>query len=132
MEDKNYPLFYPKNEKSICNIVFDRYQFCWTNDEYIKKPKEIMVWNKIQKLAYELYNNPVHKKLAKDFEMKHYVLSSMITMEQKPKWINNRTIDVSIGKHSYMILKNKNIKSKTEYQSIIKKALIEIKKRLNE
>lgn len=132
LEDKNYPLFYPKNEKSICNIVFDRYQFCWTNDEYIKKPKEIMVWNKIQKLAYELYNNPVHKKLAKDFEMKHYVLSSMITMEQKPKWINNRTIDVSIGKHSYMILKNKNIKSKTEYQSIIKKALIEIKKRLNE
>lgn len=126
LEDKNYPLFYPKNEKSICNIVFDRYQFCWTNDEYIKKPREIEVWNNIQKLAYELYINPIHKERAKSFKMKHYVLSTMLPMDNKPKWINNRTVTANIGKHSYMLLGKEKIIESEYYQTIIKKTYNEI------
>lgn len=120
--DKNYPLFYSKNEKSICNIVFDRYQFCWTNADKIPLPKEKNTWNKIQNIAYKLYKDKRHQELASKFEIKHFVVSNMLELKNKPKWIDRRTITVPIGKHSYMLLDKKPTNDKAFYVDIIQKA----------
>lgn len=104
LKSSEYPLTLRTNEQNICNIVFDKYQFCWTNG-VIKTPKEKEAWNKSQKLALELYYNDEHRKLANEFSLKHYVVSSMLNDPTKPKWINNRKLTVKIGKHSYMAIK---------------------------
>lgn len=103
-EDKDYPLTSKKQKKSICDVVFDRWQFCWTNNAIIPMPKEEQVWRDAQKLAYELYTKPIHKELAKQFALKHYVVSSLVYDKHRPKWINKRKLTVKIGKHSYMSL----------------------------
>ena len=74
LEDSNYPLTSKKQNKSICDIVFDKYQFCWTNNNIISMPKEEQAWIDAQKLAYNLYTNSVHRELAKRFALKHYVV----------------------------------------------------------
>lgn len=104
-EDSNYPLTLRTKERSLCNIIFDRYQFCWTNDSYVKLPKEKNSWADAQELAYELYTNPIHKQLAKEFALQHYVVTPLVTQKGRPKWIDNRTMQVEIGAHSYMSLK---------------------------
>ena len=43
-------------KKNICSIVFDKYQFCWTNGS-INAPKEKDSWKHSQELAYKLYNH---------------------------------------------------------------------------
>ena len=120
--DKNYPLFYSKEEKSICNIVFDRYQFCWTNADNIPLPKEKHIWDKIQNLAYQLYNDKRHQELATKFEIKHFVVSNMLDSKTKPKWIDRRTVTVQIGKHSYMLLDKKSNNDNSFYIDVIQKA----------
>ena len=89
---------------SICDVVFKRWQFCWTNGEQVSVPKEIDVWNKIQHNAYKMYINPIYRKLANRFKLKHYVASYMIPMKNKPKWIDKRYFKLDIGKHSYISL----------------------------
>lgn len=103
-EDSNYPLTLRTKERSLCNIIFDRYQFCWTNDSYVKLPKEKTSWENAQELAYELYTNPIHKQLAKDFALQHYVVTPLVYAKGRPKWINKRTMTTKIGDHSYMSL----------------------------
>lgn len=104
-EDNNYPLTLAKRERNICNIVFDRWQFCWTNGPVIPLPKEKEAWKKAQNLALELYTNPKHRVLANKFALQHYVVTPLVTQKGRPKWIDNRTIQVEIGAHSYMSLK---------------------------
>ena len=104
-EDNNYPLTLAKRERNICNIVFDRWQFCWTNGPVIPLPKEKDAWKKAQNLALELYTNPKHRVLAKKFALQHYVVTPLVTQKGRPKWIDNRTMQVEIGAHSYMSLK---------------------------
>ena len=104
-EDNNYPLTLAKSERNICNIVFDRWQFCWTNGPVIPLPKEKGAWINSQKLALEIYSNPKHKVLARKFALQHYVVTPLVTQKGRPKWIDNRTMQVEIGAHSYMSLK---------------------------
>ena len=100
----DYPLTLRTNEQNLCNIIFDKYQFCWTNGT-INAPKEKESWKHSQELALKLYSNEEHQKLAKQFSLKHYVVSSMLNDPTKPKWINKRKLTVKIGKHSYMAIK---------------------------
>lgn len=123
-EDNGYPLTLGRNERSICNIVFDRWQFCWTNNDVIPLPKEKGTWKKAQTLAMELYTNPKHKELAKKFALQHYVVTPLVTQNGRPKWIDKRTMTVEIGAHSYMSLKanidstlQKNESSKAIHQA---------------
>ena len=104
-EDNNYPLTLAKSERNICNNVFDRWQFCWTNGPVIPLPKEKGAWINSQKLALEIYSNPKHKVLARKFALQHYVVTPLVTQKGRPKWIDNRTMQVEIGAHSYMSLK---------------------------
>ena len=104
-EDNNYPLTLAKSERNICNIVFDRWQFCWTNGPVIPLPKEKGAWINSQKLALEIYSNPKHKVLARKFALQHYVVTPLVTQKGRPKWLDNRTLQVEIGAHSYMSLK---------------------------
>lgn len=103
-EDKDYPLTSNKQTKSLCDVVFDRYQFCWTNGDTISFPSEKEAWEKAQKLAYELYTNPIHKELARKFALKHYVVTSLVYDKHRPKWIDRRKMTIRLGKHSYMSL----------------------------
>lgn len=129
-ESGNYPLTLVKNEHNLCNIIFDRWQFCWTNGNVIPKPNvklhgEKIAWEKAQRLALELYNNPIHRQLAKEFKLQHYVVTPLLYDSKRPKWIDKRQLTIQIGKHSYMSLKegiihnNKNI---TKYSKIIDRA----------
>ena len=123
---KTYPLHNRNKTKNLCDIVFDKYQFCWTNDDVIKTPKEKAVWKNIQELALNLYTNPEHRRLAKLFELKHYVVSSMLNDTKKPKWINKRKLTVKIGAHSYMAIEEQiddNIDNQSYSIDIIKKGL---------
>lgn len=133
MNDDEYPLFYPQEKKSICNVIFDRYQYCWTNPETIKIPQERKAWQDAQYLAYKLYTQPIHKELSKMFEIKHYVVQSMVNQSNKPKWINNRKFTIDIGAHSYMLLKNPS-KTKEElrrqYDNAITRGYLAIFNRL--
>ena len=99
-----YPLTLRTNEQNLCNIIFDKYQFCWTNGK-INAPKEQDSWKHSQELAKKLYTNKEHQKLAKQFALKHYVVSSMLNDPHKPNWINKRKLTIKIGKHSYMAIK---------------------------
>lgn len=129
-ENGNYPLTLVKNERNLCNIIFDRWQFCWTNGDVIPKPNtkingEKVAWENAQKLALELYNNPVHRGLAKEFKLQHYVVTPLLYDKSRPKWINKRELTIQIGKHSYMSLKEgiKNTEeNKRKYMNIIDKA----------
>lgn len=108
MVNNNYPLNY--KDKSICNIIFDRWQFCWTNGEQVAMPKvkitgERLAWERAQELALKLYTNPVHKELAKEFQLQHYVVTPLLYDAKRPKWINKRKLTVQIGKHSYMAIR---------------------------
>ena len=110
MENNHYPLNY--ETKSICNIIFDRWQFCWTNGEQVAMPKvnlsgERIAWEKAQKLALNLYTNPKHKELAREFQLQHYVVTPLLYDAKRPKWINKRKLTTQIGKHSYMAINEK-------------------------
>ena len=37
--------------------------------------------------------------------MQHYVVTPLVTQRGRPKWIDNRTMTIKIGKHSYMSLR---------------------------
>lgn len=104
-EDDDYPLTLAKNKRNLCNIIFDRWQFCWTNNDKIPLPREKDAWNDAQKLALSLYSNPKHRILAKKFALQHYVVTPLVTQRGRPKWIDNRTMTIKIGKHSYMSLR---------------------------
>ena len=122
--NKSYPLRNKSENKNFCDIVFDKYQFCWTNPDVIKTPKEKESWKHCQELALQLYQNPEHKELAKQFKLKHYVVSSMLNDPQKPKWINDRKLTIKIGKHSYMAIKEQiddNDNNRNYLTNIIKK-----------
>ena len=108
LENNNYPLNY--ETKSICNIIFDRWQFCWTNGPQVAMPRvhingEKIAWEKSQNLALKLYTNPEHKKLAREFQLQHYVVTPLLYDSNRPKWINKRKMTVQIGKHSYMAIR---------------------------
>ena len=108
LENNHYPLNY--ETKSICNIIFDRWQFCWTNGEQVAMPKvhlngERIAWENAQKLAINLYTNKEHRKLARDFKLQHYVVTPLLYDVNRPKWINKRKLTVQIGKHSYMAIR---------------------------
>lgn len=115
----NYPLTLKNKNKSMCDIVFDKWQFCWTNNNIISKPKEKESWEYSQKLALELYNNPIHQKLAKDFQLQHYVVTPLLYDKDRPKWINKRKLTIQIGKHSYMSI-HENIEHNKDNQEKIK------------
>lgn len=120
-EDDEYPLTLAKNERNLCNIIFDRWQFCWTNNDKVQLPREKGAWEDAQKLALNLYSNPKHRVLAKKFALQHYVVTPLVTQTGRPKWIDNRTMTVQIGKHSYMSLKkgiNVEQQKKTSLQVI--------------
>ena len=104
LNSSDYPLTLKNQRKNICSIVFDKYQFCWTNGS-INAPKEKDSWKHSQELAYKLYMNKEHLQLAKQFALKHYVVSSMLNDSRKPKWIEKRKLTIKIGKHSYMAIK---------------------------
>lgn len=128
-DSKTYPLNH-KSKKSLCDIVFDKYQFCWTNPDVIKLPREKQAWSDAQSLAYQLYYNQEHRKLAKDFALKHYVVSTMLDDEIKPKWIEERKLTVHIGKHAYMAIRENiddNNANRTKINNVIKKGLSLIK-----
>lgn len=128
--NKNYPLTLPQEERSLCNIVFDKWQFCWTNNKIIPKPRvknkiEALAWENAQKLALELYTNPIHKELAKEFKLQHYVVTPLLYDKARPKWIDKRQMTIQIGKHSYMSLKEniKNTKlNREKYVNVINRA----------
>ena len=120
-EDDEYPLTLAKNERNLCNIIFDRWQFCWTNNDKVPLPREKGAWKDAQELALKLYNNPKHRMLAKKFALQHYVVTPLVTQSGRPKWIDNRTMTVQIGKHSYMSLRkgiNAEQQKKTSLQVI--------------
>lgn len=125
----DYPLTLRTNEQNLCNIVFDKYQFCWTNGT-INAPKEKESWKHSQELALKLYSNEEHQKLAKQFSLKHYVVSSMLNDPTKPKWIEKRKLTVKIGKHSYMAIKEDlqdNAKNRSKVLDAIHKGLMLVK-----
>lgn len=139
-ENGNYPLTLVKNERNLCNIIFDRWQFCWTNGNVIPKPNiklygEKIAWEKAQRLALELYNNPIHRKMASEFKLQHYVVTPLLHDKHRPKWINKRQLTIQIGKHSYMSLKE-NIKNTKEnqikYKNIINHAYYSIYGKIDE
>ena len=102
-----------------------KYQFCWTNGS-INAPKEKDSWKHSQELALKLYSNNEHQKLAKEFGLKHYVVSSMLNDSSKPKWIEKRKLTVKIGKHSYMAIKenlNNTFENRLKVNDIIRKGL---------
>lgn len=120
MDNKHYPLNY--KTKSICNIVFDRWQFCWTNGEQVAMPRvnlsgERIAWEKAQQLALNLYQNPIHKQMAKEFQLQHYVVTPLLYDKKRPKWIDKRKLTVSIGKHSYMAIKEDLLDNEVNRQS---------------
>lgn len=120
-----YPLTLRTNEQNLCNIIFDKYQFCWTNGK-INAPKEKESWKHSQELAKKLYTNKEHQKLAKQFALKHYVVSSMLNDTHKPNWINKRKLTINIGKHSYMAIKedlNDTYKNRLRILDAIKRGL---------
>lgn len=125
LNDNSYPFTSKKKNKSLCDIVFDKYQFCWTNNDVIPMPKEPQAWVDAQRLAYELYTKPYYKKLAQQFQMKHYVVTSLLYDKARPKWIDKRKTSIKIGAHSYMSLIDTNIKEK-DVRMIMKKSLYSI------
>jgi spore germination cell wall hydrolase CwlJ-like protein len=120
-EDSSYPLTSKKSSKSLCDVIFDKYQFCWTNNDVIPLPAEKQAWEDSQTLAYKLYENPVHKELAKKFGLKHYVVTSLVYDKHRPKWINKRTFTEIIGAHSYMSLIDTDTSSE-DIQMILKQS----------
>lgn len=102
LEDVSYPLL-KSSEKTVCGIVFDPYQFCWTSGS-IKLPSETDAWIDAQSLALTLYMNEEHKRLAKRFGLKHYVAKGLVLQKSCPKWVQKRTFLVTIGGHSYISL----------------------------
>lgn len=125
LNSSDYPLTLRTNEQNLCSIVFDKYQFCWTNGS-INAPKEKDSWKHSQELALKLYSNNEHQKLAKEFGLKHYVVSSMLNDSSKPKWIEKRKLTVKIGKHSYMAIKenlNDTFENRLKANDIIRKGL---------
>lgn len=110
---------YDKPSKSLCDVIFEKWQFCWTNNTKIPVPKELQVWNKIQQDAYKMYLNPKFKNLAKEFRLKHYVASYMIPMKNKPKWIDKKLFKIDIGKHSYISLNKEDMKYKGSMIKIV-------------
>ena len=127
----DYPLTLRTNEQNMCGIIFDKYQFCWTNGNKINAPKEKESWKHSQDLALKLYTNDEHQKLAKQFALKHYVVSSMLNDPHKPNWINRRKLTVKIGKHSYMAIKenlNDTVENRLRVTNAIKKGLELVRK----
>lgn len=117
-----------KQNASLCDIIFEKWQFCWTNNATIPVPKELKIWYEIQNTAYKIYFNPKFKKYAKEFRLTHYVATYMLPMKRKPKWIDKRYFDISIGKHSYLSLNKEDINYKNEIKKSIIKG-IELLKR---
>ena len=138
--DTNYPLTLKNKKRSLCNIIFDKWQFCWTNGHKIPKPDvkkygEKNAWEKAQKLAMELYNNPIHKQMASEFQLQHYVVTPLIYDKHRPKWINKRKLTIQIGKHSYMSINSKIENSKEnqiKYKHIIDRAYYSIFGKIDE
>ena len=125
MDNKQYPLNY--KTKSICNVVFDRWQFCWTNGDQVAMPKvnisgERLAWEKAQDLALSLYTNPIHKQMAKKFQLQHYVVTPLLYDKSRPKWINKRKLTTSIGKHSYMAI-NEDLIDNEENKQLTRKII---------
>jgi spore germination cell wall hydrolase CwlJ-like protein len=118
--DNSYPLKNKRANKSICDIIFDKYQFCWTNNEIIPLPKEAKSWNNAQQVAFKLLNDSFYMKKAQEFELKHYVVSEMLASNNKPKWINKRKLTIQIGKHAYMAI-NEDLKDNNENKFRIRK-----------
>lgn len=112
---------FDKPNKSLCDVIFEKWQFCWTNNTKISVPKELKIWNEIQQDAYKMYKNPKFKTLASQFRLKHYVATYMIPMKTKPKWINKRYFKIDIGKHSYISLNKDDVK----YQQTLMKYVIQ-------
>ena len=131
LNSNDYPLTFRTNEPSLCNIIFDKFQFCWTNSNIINAPKEIESWKHSQDLALKLYTNKEHLQLAKQFALKHYVVSSMLNDSRKPKWIEKRKLTIKIGKHSYMAIRedlNDTPKNRFKVKDAIQKGLFIIRK----
>ena len=122
----DYPLTLRTNEQNMCGIIFDKYQFCWTNGNKINAPKEKESWKHSQDLALKLYTNKEHQKLAKQFALKHYVVYTMLNQSVKPKWIDKRKLTIKIGKHAYMAIKenlNDTSENRLRVTDAIKKGL---------
>ena len=82
---------------TICGVVFEPYQFSWTNDEYSNTPPNNETWEKIYKLAETfIINYPSLKNydITKNalFFHANYV---------NPNWKSAYTKVVQIGKHLF-------------------------------
>ena len=104
--NRYYDKKYPKKiigENTFCNIVFDPEQYSWTNPKSIQYPSERLAWKESQKIAYKILYTEEFLENAKDILFKHYVRPEIIQKASKDSWLNNRTYELVIGSHVYML-----------------------------
>lgn len=107
--NRYYDKKYPKKitgENTFCNIVFDPEQYSWTNSRTIQYPAEKKAWIESQKIAYKILYSEEFLENAKDILFKHYVRPEIIHKASKDSWLNNRTYEMPIGSHVYMLFED--------------------------
>jgi len=80
----------PKWPSTICEVIWQKYQFSWTNDGLSDNPKNMSAWEDAQyiaKLSIELYK-------VKDSTHYH-------TVEVWPNWADGTKINTLINKHIF-------------------------------
>ena len=87
VKSKNYP-------NSICEVVYQKRQFSWTNKIPTKKinPK---LWQQASEIAVKAYLNP---KILGNFKATHYH-----NLTVKPKWSYKLTFVKQIGNHIFYV-----------------------------
>ena len=88
VEDKNYP-------DTICDVVWEKNQFSWTNDGKSDKPVDMMAWAEALSIAWEVYT--IH-----DSQVDPTDGSIMFhTVNKKPYWKKEYLVTSRIDNHIF-------------------------------
>ena len=104
--DKKYANINSRNV--VCDVVFAKRQYSWTNVDEIKLPTEKAAWKKSQDLAFILMNDGQVKSRLKDINYKHYVSTKLYNSRSSTQWYKKATHKVVIGKHTYLVFDDIN------------------------
>lgn len=79
---------------TVCEVVWQRHQFSWTNDGRSDRPRERKAWQQVQDIARLVYRSEAANVIG---EATHYHASYIRT----PGWAHHFTLVAAIGKHLF-------------------------------
>lgn len=117
-----------KSRNVICDVVFAKKQYSWTNVDEIKLPKERKSWKQAQNLAFLIINDRQVRKSLKNINYKHYVSTKLYNSRSSTDWYNKAKYKMVIGNHTFLMFDNidnpKEIKKVKKYVNMIKMKLL--------